>query len=197
METKWTGDGWRYPDLFKEWQQPGNFKFPFCLQPPRHYVGPAWYEKQIEIPESWKGLSAHLFLERVHWQSTIWIDGKKIGSSDSLGTAHEFDLGELAPGQHQFVIRVDNRLTTINPGPLSHSVTDHTQGNWNGIVGKMEIQPRPLSRITTFQVFPRMMAPCSCGLSAALSPARARPRWNCGFPEANGMRKRKLATPDR
>ncbi len=154
METKWTGDGWRYPELFKEWQQPDNFKFPFFLQPPRHYVGPAWFEKQIEIPESWRGHSVQLHLERVHWQSTVWINGEKAGACDSLGTPHEFALGELPPGAHQLVVRVDNRLAPVNPGPLSHSVTDHTQGNWNGIVGRMELRPRPLSRITGLQIFP-------------------------------------------
>jgi hypothetical protein len=53
METEWTGDGWRYPELFKEWQQPGNFKFPFFLQPPRHYVGPAWYERTPHPQNLW------------------------------------------------------------------------------------------------------------------------------------------------
>ena len=154
METKWTGDGWRYPELFKEWQQPGNFKFPFFLQPPRHYVGPAWYGKKIHVPETWRGKSVELHLERVHWQSTVWINGKKSGACDSLGTPHEFDLGELAPGDHQLVIRVDNRLAPVNPGPLSHSVTDHTQGNWNGIVGRMELRAVPHSRITGLRIFP-------------------------------------------
>ena len=29
MQTAWTGDGWRYPEMFREWQAPDNFKFPF------------------------------------------------------------------------------------------------------------------------------------------------------------------------
>jgi hypothetical protein len=95
-----------------------------------------------------------LHLERVHWQSTVWVNGKKAGACDSLGTPHEFDLGELPPGDHQLVIRVDNRLAPVNPGPLSHSVTDHTQGNWNGIVGTIEMRAAPPSRITSLQVFP-------------------------------------------
>lgn len=98
IRTAWTGEGWRYPEMFKEWQTDGNFKFPFFLQPPRHYVGPAWFQRDVEIPESWKDSHVLLHLERVHWQSRVWVDGKQAGEGDSLGTAHEFDLGSLTPG---------------------------------------------------------------------------------------------------
>jgi len=135
MKTRWTGDGWRYPEMFKEWQADDNFKFPFFLQPPRHYVGPAWYQREIVIPEDWKDQEVFIHLERVHWSSTVWIDGNKAGEGESLGTPHEFELGKLPPGRHVLTLRVDNRIREINVGPLSHSMTDHTQGNWNGVVG--------------------------------------------------------------
>lgn len=142
MKTAWTGEGWRYPEMFKEWQADGNFKFPFFLQPPRHYVGPAWCQREIVIPEHWKDRQVTLHLERVHWTSTVWINGAKAGEGESLGTPHEFDLGTLPPGKHQLTLRVDNRMRDINVGPLSHSMTDHTQGNWNGVVGRMELRDR-------------------------------------------------------
>ena len=150
IRTKWTGDGWRYPDLFKEWQTDDNFKFPFFLQPPKQYVGPAWYQRDFE----WQGGGARLFLERVHWQSTAWIDGKEVGKCDSLGTPHEFDLGEIAAGGHTLTLRIDNRLAPVNVGPLSHSVTDHTQGNWNGVVGRMDISTRDGDHIDSVRIFP-------------------------------------------
>jgi hypothetical protein len=141
MKTQWTGVGWRYPELFKEWQADDNFKIPFFLQPPRRYVAPAWYRKEIEIPADWSGKHALLHLERVHWQSSAWVDGKLVGKSNSLGTPHEFDLGALPPGKHTLTLRIDNRIVDVNPGFLAHSMTDHTQGNWNGVVGKMELRP--------------------------------------------------------
>lgn len=148
IRTKWTGDGWRYPDLFKEWQTDDNFKFPFFLQPPRQYVGPAWYQRDFE----WPGGGAFLHLERVHWQSTVWLDGREVGKADSLGTPHEFDFGDVPPGKHTLTLRVDNRLAPVNVGPLSHSVTDHTQGNWNGVVGQMQISPAPNVRVKGVRV---------------------------------------------
>ena len=154
FEMKWTGDGWKYPDLFKEWQSPENFKMPFFLQPPLRYEGPAWFQRDIEIPDDWQGKHAILHLERVHWQSRVWVDGKPAGNAHSLGCPHEFDLGPLPPGKHELTLRVDNRIREINPGPLSHSITDHTQGNWNGIVGRIELRPAPAHRITHLRVEP-------------------------------------------
>lgn len=151
LRTQWTGDGWRHPQLFKEWQTDGNFKFPFFLQPPKHYLGPAWYQRDFD----WTGGRALLHLERVHWQSSVWLDGRKIGGCDSLGTAHDYDLGVISSGRHTLTLRVDNRLAPVNVGPLSHSVTDHTQGNWNGVVGKLEIRPLTENRIEKIDVHPK------------------------------------------
>jgi hypothetical protein len=151
MKTEWTGDGWRCPEMFKEWQSDDNFKFPFFLQPPKVYVGPAWYQRDFD----WPGGPALLHLERVHWQSTVWLDGKMIGRDDSLGTPHEFDLGDLPAGKHTITLRIDNRLAPVNVGPLSHSVTDHTQGNWNGVVGKIEVRKVFPSRVAHLQLYPR------------------------------------------
>jgi hypothetical protein len=154
FKTRWTGDGWRYPELFKEWQSDDNFKMPFFLTPPRQFVGPAWYQKEITIPTNWKDATSQLFLERVHWQSIAWIDEKKLTHCDSLGTPHTFNLGVLAPGKHILTLRIDNRLAPVNPGPLSHSVTDHTQGNWNGVVGKIELRPILKNLISHVKITP-------------------------------------------
>jgi len=154
LDGPWTGHGWKHREMFPEGQSPENFKIPFMLQPPRLYVGPAWYRRQIEVPTDWKGTHARLFLERVHWQTTAWLDGKKIGFQNSLGTPHVFDLGEIPPGHHTLTLRIDNRLEPVNPGPLSHSVTDATQGNWNGAIGKLELRPLPLLQIEAIEVRP-------------------------------------------
>lgn len=169
IRTKWTGDGWRYPELFKEWQADGNFKFPFFLQPPRHYVGPAWFQREIEIPEDWQGSSPELVLERVHWQSTVWVDGREIGQCDSLGTPHVFNLGGIASGKHLLTLRIDNRLSPVNVGPLSHSVTDHTQGNWNGVVGRMELKRRGGDRIERVRVATSMDGSIKLKVSGCLA----------------------------
>jgi hypothetical protein len=171
IRTKWTGDGWRYPEMFKEWQTDDNFKFPFFLQPPRHYAGPAWFQREVEIPHDWAGRDLKLTLERVKWLSTLWIDGGKAGSGDSLGTPHVFRVGPLEPGTHTITLRLDNRIGDLNPGPLSHSLTDHTQGNWNGVVGAMKLEALPANRIERVDVYPSNDGSVRLVVSGLTSPA--------------------------
>ena len=54
--------------------QPGKVEVPFLAQPPRHYLGAAWYQRDLEIPAAWSGRRTALFLERSHWETTVWID---------------------------------------------------------------------------------------------------------------------------
>jgi len=154
VDGPWTGMSWKHRDMFPEGQSPENFKIPFMLQPPRLYVGAAWYQRSLEIPQSWKGKHLTLHLERAHWQTTAWLDDKKIGFQNALGTPQVFELPEIPPGKHTLTLRIDNRLAPVNPGPLSHSVTDATQGNWNGVVGKLELRATPSTRITRVEILP-------------------------------------------
>lgn len=133
--------------------------FSFFLTPKKHYVGAAWYQKEVTIPQSWKSRHVQLFLERVHWETQVWVDDTGIGKENSLSTPHVYDLSNfLTPGRHRITIRVDNSIKDIgvNVGPDSHSITDQTQGNWNGIIGRMELISRPQVWMSNIQVYPNV-----------------------------------------
>src|SRR5262245_44104690 len=49
-------------------------KVPFLSQPQRHYLGAAWYQRDIDIPNNWANRRVVLTLERPHWQTTVWVD---------------------------------------------------------------------------------------------------------------------------
>jgi len=182
LDTKWTG-GVQAPKWFEEaryapYAKADNFKFPFWLQPEKYYAGAAWFQRDIEIPKDWEGKRVVLFLERAHWETRVWVDGRCVGTNNSLSTPHEYELGivavgqasrlsreekengdrrdaypTLAPGRHTVSIRVDNRRI-VDIGENSHAITDHTQGNWNGIVGRIELRTTPLVWIEEAHVFP-------------------------------------------
>jgi hypothetical protein len=159
-ETQWTGSvfdrSWFLDERYEKYRQPGNIKIPFWLQPERHYIGPAWYQREITIPANWSDRRVTLFLERCHWETTVWLDGVKIGECDSLSTPHVYELGEQAtPGNHRLTIRVDNRVR-IPVGPNAHSVSDHIQTNWNGIIGRIELQASSKIWIDDIQVHPNL-----------------------------------------
>jgi hypothetical protein len=132
----------------------GEFKSPFWLTPKRHYVGVAWYQREIEIPANWGDKRVVLHLERPHWQTTLWLDNHRIGSNDSLGTPHDYELAEFAaPGKHTITLRIDNRLN-IPVGPHAHSVTDMSQTDWNGVLGDISLRATDKIWLDDVQIYP-------------------------------------------
>jgi len=159
LTTPWTGQivdsaFFKNPEYAK-FREPGNIKIPFWLQPVKYYKGAAWYQKEVTIPEDWNGQSVGLFLERCHWESRLWVDDKEVGMRNSLGTPHQYDLTNiLTPGKHRLTLCIDNRTKDIDPGVNSHSISDHTQSNWNGAVGQLYLEARPMVKIQNIQVYP-------------------------------------------
>lgn len=158
LDTPWVGgiidrsffDSPRYAP----YREPGNIKYPCWLQPEKYYAGAAWYRRSIDIPDEWAGKRLVLSLERAHWETTLWVDDKEVGSCNALGVAHVYQLPRgLAPGSHRLTVRVDNRMI-VNVGPNSHSVSDHTQSNWNGLTGKLELTATDAVWIDQLQVYP-------------------------------------------
>ncbi len=107
------------------------------------YVGPAWYKRDVFIPEVWDNKEIILTLERVIWNSQVWVNEKKIeGYNESLSTPHYFNLtNHLIPGRNNtIVIRVDNRKQyDISVNNLAHAYTNDTQTMWNGILGRISL----------------------------------------------------------
>lgn len=103
------------------------------------YTGAVWYTKTFDLPKNWKKNYIELYLERCHWESQVWVNGKYIDSQNSLVAPHIYKLGLLKEGKNQIAIRIDNTYK-INVGILAHSVTEDTQTNWNGIIGKIELR---------------------------------------------------------
>ena len=138
--TLWTGqivdNSWFTSPVYEKYRQKGNIKVPFWLNPEKHYVGAAWYQKEIIIPEHWRGKVIILELERTHWETMFFINGEIAGYQDGLSTPHRHVLPDLAPGKHIITLRVDNRVH-LPVGINAHSVSDHTQSNWNGITGEL------------------------------------------------------------
>jgi len=160
--TPWVltlGDAWwklQPAALHEHFSQPGHVEVPFLSQPPKHYLGAAWYQRDIEIPQDWSGKHFTLFLEHAHWKSTVWVDDKEYPPQDSLVAPHITDLGTLTPGRHRVTICVDNRLQLPAAGHLvdSHSISDSLGAAWNGIVGKIELRAASPVWIDDVQVFP-------------------------------------------
>jgi hypothetical protein len=144
---------WDQREDYKPYTTAGNVKVPFLSQPQKHYLGAAWYQRDIDIPAAWRGKRIALYLERPRWGSQVWIDDRAIGTNLSLVAEHEYDLGQLAPGKHRVSVRVDNRMLMAYR-PDAHSVSDSLGMSWNGIVGKMALRATSLVWLDDAQVYP-------------------------------------------
>ncbi|NER17863.1 sugar-binding domain-containing protein [Spongiivirga citrea] len=160
VSTKWTGNMWNDSLWYKsskatKYREKGNIKIPFWLSPKKTYYGPAWYKKTVTIPENWKEKQIFLFLERPHWETTLWVNDQKVGMQNTLATPHEYKLTQiLTPGEHTLTIRIDNRIKDINVGKDAHSISDNTQTNWNGIVGDIKLMTISKIALGTIQLYP-------------------------------------------
>lgn len=159
VDTKWVGSlydsSYFYNPYMAKYRQPGkDMKLQFFLTPDKHYVGKAWYKKTVTLPENEAVPMYTLYLERPHITTEVWVNGEKVETTQkSLSVPHVFFLyGLLKPGENTIAICVDNDPETVKVGQDSHSVTDQTQGDWNGIVGRIELQP--FNAIDEVKVYP-------------------------------------------
>lgn len=160
--TKWTGSmydmSYYYAPQFEKYRQPGNIKFPFFLTPSKEYVGEAEYAKNIMVPKEWEDTNVTLFLERPHIETKVYINSQYVGKDSTLSVPHKFDVTKhIKFGEENLIaIKICNGIENVCVGQDSHSVTDQTQGNWNGIIGRIELQSRPKTHISNMAIFPRL-----------------------------------------
>ncbi len=160
LNTKWTASiydsSFFFQPRFAKYRQQNNIKIPFWLTPSKYYVGAAWYQKMIDIPANWKSKKVSFFIERTHIASSIWIDGIKLDTQqNSLVAPHTYFLPKyISQGKHLLTVRIDNRLLNAEVGQDSHSVSDHTQGNWNGMIGKISLIATDVIYNSNLEIYP-------------------------------------------
>ncbi|MFI3262826.1 MAG: glycoside hydrolase family 2 TIM barrel-domain containing protein [Rikenellaceae bacterium] len=123
------------------------------------YIGAAWYSKEIDIPSSWDNKDFILSIERVLWDTQVWIDDTRVtGHEESLSAPHYYDLTPyLTPGsKHILTVRIDNRKRHDISIDMAHSYTDHTQIKWNGMIGDVVITPLDKVRAQGVNLYPNI-----------------------------------------
>ncbi len=125
------------------------------------YQGAAWYSKEVVIPNDLKDKHIILFLERTR-PTQVWVDAQFIGSNNNLSTPHRYDLSAvLTPGTHRITIRVDNGTSIpMQIRSNSHACAESTQTNWNGIIGRIELQGMNPLHIQSINTYSDIEAKC-------------------------------------
>ena len=101
-----------------------------------YFEGWAWFSKEVDFTRA-VGKNAFIFLERTRI-TTLYIDGKEVGTYDSLVSPHIYDITDyVTEGIHTVTVRVANFGYRTGGG---HLTSADTQTNWNGIIGRLELQ---------------------------------------------------------
>ena len=122
------------------------------------YRGAIWFARELTVPENWAGKAAVLELERVQWESRVWVNGQPAGMQDSLSVPHRYDVTRLIkPGVNRIILRIDNRIKykvhhTYGDAVWLHAITDETQGNWNGVIGSIKLSMSPLVSLQMMRI---------------------------------------------
>lgn len=108
------------------------------------FTGTCYYKKKIRFPEFFLGKPCQLVLERTK-STAIYFDGQLVSSSMDMLITQKHTLTACLEGQeHEIIVAVDNdglRHPAFPTALLSgHQFTDHTQTNWNGMMGAMFIE---------------------------------------------------------
>jgi len=120
----------------------------YFLTDAHKFEGYAWFMRTFEAGE-WADCQVMLTLERTR-KTTVYLDGKMVGSQNSLCAPHRYLLPGLTAGAHTLVIRVDN---TDYPTRGGHLTSPDTQSNWNGVTGEISLTVAK-AIVSQVQVFP-------------------------------------------
>ncbi|HYF26384.1 MAG TPA: hypothetical protein VD931_11650, partial [Baekduia sp.] len=119
------GEGWRpvtVPHLFDPKPTESTF-----------WGTVGWYRLRFEAPPSVAGFDWVLRFEQIRRKAEVWLDGRPLGEHRDPYLPFELPAGELAPGRHTLVLRVDNR-----------KAKEPREGwwNWGGIVKPVRLVAR-------------------------------------------------------
>lgn len=101
------------------------------------FYGCAWYQRTVYIQEEDVGRPVYLYFERTR-MTRVWVNGIFIGSNNSICAPHRYDISGAVTGQEITVTVCVNNVDYPTKG--GHMTSQDTQTNWNGILGKMELQ---------------------------------------------------------
>lgn len=118
------------------------------------FEGQIWLRRVVRLSEEQVSMKhCFLTLERTR-MTTLWVNGEKIGSENSLCTPHIYDLSGRLTRETEFVICVRN---TDYPTRGGHMTSPDTQTNWIGITGEMNLEFHEECHLSNLRVFPNAM----------------------------------------
>jgi beta-galactosidase len=114
----------------------------------RHdYAGVAWYRRSVAIPAAWRGRSVTLRIGGAHRDTTLFMNGRKIGEHHGFSAPFSFDVSDAvrAGADNVIALRIANPGAVPLDGPREQKPVRPTGmlnyiGNWGGLYGSIELR---------------------------------------------------------
>ncbi|MGC4768304.1 AbfB domain-containing protein [Micromonospora sp. DT44] len=128
----------------------------------RNYL---FYRRTVTVPPNWSGRRTLLHFGAVDWQSTVWVNGVRVGAHTGGYDAFTFDVtAQLNGGMNEIVVKVWDPTDTRQNGSLPPigKQTKQPGGIFytpsSGIWQTVWMEPVPTASISSVDVYPNLGA---------------------------------------
>ncbi|HEY2249994.1 MAG TPA: hypothetical protein VGH74_02995, partial [Planctomycetaceae bacterium] len=122
-----------------------------------------WYRRKFDVPDAWAGQKVLLHFGAVDWETTVWVNGKEVGTHRGGYDPFTFDISASLktptpkdPGPQEIVVAVWDP-TTRGQQPLGKQ-HDRPNGIWytptTGIWQTVWLEPVPGTSIRGIKIIP-------------------------------------------
>ena len=112
QQVSFSDANWRELDVPHDWSVEGKFDRKHKTTDRCGYLptGVGWYRKTIDVPATWKGKHVAIRFDGVFRNSTVWVNGKKLGMRPYGWISFEYDISDIvnADDSMTVAVRVDN-----------------------------------------------------------------------------------------
>lgn len=112
VQPGYDDNGWRVLDVPHDWSIEGEYQKDNPMRDTGGYLpaGIAWYRKTIPVPQEWKGNYVEIAFDGVFMNSTVWANGKELGTRPYGWVSFSYDISQQVNTSDSitFVVRVDN-----------------------------------------------------------------------------------------
>lgn len=111
-QIEFDDSSWRSLNLPHDWSIEGEYNEsnPMAGQCGYLPAGFGWYRKTINVPKSWKGKHIEIAFDGVFMNSTVWANGKELGTRPYGWVSFAYDVSDAVNNSEiiTFAVRVDN-----------------------------------------------------------------------------------------
>ncbi len=132
---------WRVLDVPHDWSIEGEYSQDNPMGGTCGYLpaGIGWYRKTVPVPGDWKGKHVEIAFDGVCMNSTVWANGKELGTRPCGWSSFAYDISDLVASSDSitFAVRVDNEKQPSARWYTGSGIYAHT---WIDVKEKVHVE---------------------------------------------------------